>query len=92
MSVDKLEEGKYAFQAKEINFDYLNSEEFKRKGARLRGSIMIVGPMLGRFGKGFIPSPGGDKIGRRRLDTHFFGFVKLGATFEYDQKGDGSGF
>ncbi|HIA35447.1 MAG TPA: UDP-N-acetylglucosamine 1-carboxyvinyltransferase [Flavobacteriales bacterium] len=86
VEVEKLGENKYSFQAKEIDFDYLNSEDFKQKGARLRGSIMIIGPMLGRFGKGFIPSPGGDKIGRRRLDTHFFGFEKLGATFEYDQK------
>jgi len=84
--VEKLGENKYSFKAEEINFDYLESEEFKIKGSRLRGSIMIVGPMLGRFGKGFIPSPGGDKIGRRRLDTHFFGFEKLGANFDYDQK------
>jgi len=61
----------------------LNSAEFKAKGASLRGSIMIIGPLLARFGKGFIPSPGGDKIGRRRLDTHFIGFMKLGAHFEY---------
>src|SRR5690606_27908495 len=63
--------------------DFLNSEEFKLKGAGLRGSIMIIGPLLARFGRGFIPSPGGDKIGRRRLDTHFIGFMKLGAKFEY---------
>ena len=66
--------------------DYLISDEFKAKGTRIRGSIMIVGPLLARFGKGFIPRPGGDKIGRRRLDTHFIGFQKLGAEFEYDTK------
>jgi UDP-N-acetylglucosamine 1-carboxyvinyltransferase len=67
-----------------VNIDYLNSPEFKKKGGGLRGSIMIIGPLLSRFGKGYIPKPGGDKIGRRRLDTHFIGFQKLGAKFEYD--------
>ena len=76
----------YSFQADEINLDYLTSDEFKTKGTRIRGSIMIVGPLLARFGKGFIPRPGGDKIGRRRVDTHFIGFQKLGANFEYDSK------
>jgi UDP-N-acetylglucosamine 1-carboxyvinyltransferase len=75
----------YTFQADEVNVDYLNSPEFKKKGAALRGSIMIVGPLLSRFGKGYIPRPGGDKIGRRRLDTHFIGFQNLGAKFEYDE-------
>ncbi len=70
----------YTFQADNINIDYLYSEEFRKKGAALRGSVMIVGPLLTRFGKGYIPKPGGDKIGRRRLDTHFDGFLKLGAT------------
>ncbi len=83
VQVRKLSEGSYAFKAEHINLDYLNSPEFKAKGASLRGSIMIIGPLLARFGKGFIPSPGGDKIGRRRLDTHFIGFMKLGAKFEY---------
>ena len=67
-----------------MNVDFLNSPEFKKKGASLRGSIMIVGPLLSRFGKGYIPKPGGDKIGRRRLDTHFIGFQNLGAKFSYD--------
>jgi UDP-N-acetylglucosamine 1-carboxyvinyltransferase len=73
----------YTFVADEVNIDYLNSPEFKKKGAALRGSIMIVGPLLARFGRGYIPKPGGDKIGRRRLDTHFIGFQNLGAKFEY---------
>ncbi len=83
VKVNKLSEGSYAFRADNINLDFLNSAEFKSKGAGLRGSIMIIGPLLARFGKGYIPSPGGDKIGRRRLDTHFIGFMKLGAKFEY---------
>ena len=86
VKVEKLSKESYSFQADEINLNYLTSEEFKAKGTRIRGSIMIVGPLLARFGKGFIPRPGGDKIGRRRLDTHFIGFQKLGAEFEYDNK------
>lgn len=71
--------GNITFQADQVNLDYLHSETFRKKGTALRGSIMIVGPLLARFGKGYIPKPGGDKIGRRRLDTHFLGFQKLGA-------------
>src|SRR5690606_16342374 len=74
-----------SFKADDLNLDYMTSPEFKEKGGALRGSIMIVGPLLARFGKGFIPKPGGDKIGRRRLDTHFIGFQKLGAKFRYNQ-------
>ncbi|MBK1438919.1 UDP-N-acetylglucosamine 1-carboxyvinyltransferase [Parapedobacter sp. ISTM3] len=74
----------YTFRAKDINLDYFRSPEFKSKGSGLRGSIMIVGPLLARFGRAAIPKPGGDKIGRRRLDTHFLGFEKLGARFQYD--------
>lgn len=74
----------YTFQADDVNLDYLKSEEFKKKGSGLRGSIMLVGPLLARFGKAYMPKPGGDKIGRRRLDTHFIGFQELGATFNYD--------
>ena len=84
--VKKNGTGDYTFKAEHVNLDYLTSETFKQKGASLRGSIMIVGPLLARFGKAFIPKPGGDKIGRRRLDTHFLGFEKLGAKFEYDAK------
>lgn len=83
VKVKKLSESSYSFKADDINLDFLNSADFKAKGAGLRGSIMIIGPLLARFGKGYIPSPGGDKIGRRRLDTHFIGFMKLGAKFEY---------
>ena len=86
VKLEKQSNDSYSFQADEINLDYLTSDEFKAKGTRIRGSIMIVGPLLARFGKGFIPRPGGDKIGRRRLDTHFIGFQKLGAEFEYDSK------
>jgi len=83
VKVEKISEDTYDFQADDVNLDYLDTEEFMKKGAALRGSIMIVGPMLGRFGKGYIPAPGGDKIGRRRVDTHFDGFQQLGAKFEY---------
>ena len=83
VKVNQLNEFDYEFQADDINLDYMISENFKAKGSSLRGSIMIVGPLLGRFGKGYIPAPGGDKIGRRRVDTHFVGFQKLGANFEY---------
>ena len=82
----KLAHGSYTFKADEVNMAYLESAEFKEDGKGLRGSIMIVGPLLGRFGKGYIPKPGGDKIGRRRLDTHFEGFIKLGAKFRYNRE------
>jgi len=74
------------FQADEVNVGYLETEAFKKEGGSLRGSIMIVGPLLSRFGKGYIPKPGGDKIGRRRLDTHFEGFINLGAKFRYNRE------
>lgn len=86
VKVDKLGRSSYSFQADEINLDYLETPQFKIDGSGLRGSIMIVGPMLARFGKGYIPKPGGDKIGRRRLDTHFEGFINLGATFRYNRE------
>ena len=76
----------YLFQADAVDLDYLSSDRFKEDGKGLRGSIMLVGPMLARFGVGSIPRPGGDKIGRRRLDTHFDGFIELGAAFEYDRE------
>lgn len=84
VSVNRINKDTYSFEAKNIDTDYFQSEEFKQKGGGLRGSIMIVGPLLARFGKAAIPKPGGDKIGRRRLDTHFLGFEKLGAKFVYD--------
>lgn len=88
VKVEKTGFEEYTFQADNVNVDYLNSPEFKKKGGALRGSIMIVGPLLSRFGKGYIPKPGGDKIGRRRLDTHFIGFQKLGAKFIFDEEND----
>jgi UDP-N-acetylglucosamine 1-carboxyvinyltransferase len=84
VKVEKTGHEEYTFQADNVNIDYLNSPEFKKKGGSLRGSLMIVGPLLSRFGKGYIPRPGGDKIGRRRVDTHFMGFQKLGAKFIYE--------
>ena len=86
VKIKKLAKGSYSFKADEIDVDFMTSDEFKKKGASLRGSIMVVGPLLSRFGKGYIPKPGGDKIGRRRIDTHFIGFQKLGAEFDYDSK------
>ena len=86
VKIQKLGKGQYTFKSDELNLDYLESEQFKEEGSGLRGSIMIVGPLLGRFGKGYIPRPGGDKIGRRRLDTHFEGFIKLGANFRYNKE------
>ncbi len=83
VKTNRIERGKFSFKADKVNLEFLDSAEFKKQGAALRGSIMIVGPLLARFGKGYIPSPGGDKIGRRRLDTHFEGFINLGAKFEY---------
>jgi UDP-N-acetylglucosamine 1-carboxyvinyltransferase len=88
VKIEKTGHEEYTFQADDVNVDYLNSAEFKKKGGSLRGSIMIVGPLLSRFGKGYIPRPGGDKIGRRRLDTHFIGFQNLGAKFIYDEDND----
>ena len=85
VKVEKLNKGEYTFQSDEINLDYFHTEEFRTKGAAIRGSIMIIGPLLARFGIGYIPSPGGDKIGRRRLDTHFIGFENLGAEFTYNK-------
>ena len=84
VKVERLSEECYSFCAKDINLDYLASEDYRNRCMRLRGSVMIVGPMLARFGVGYIPKPGGDKIGRRRLDTHFIGFQKLGAEFDFD--------
>ncbi|AUC81077.1 UDP-N-acetylglucosamine 1-carboxyvinyltransferase [Lacinutrix sp. Bg11-31] len=86
VKVKKLGEGSYSFQADAIDLDYMQTADFKRDGSGLRGSIMMVGPLLARFGKGYIPKPGGDKIGRRRLDTHFEGFINLGAKFRYNRE------
>ena len=86
VKVEKLSNSSYAFKADQVNLKYLESANFKKDGSSLRGSIMIVGPLLARFGKGYIPRPGGDKIGRRRLDTHFEGFIRLGAKFRYNKE------
>jgi UDP-N-acetylglucosamine 1-carboxyvinyltransferase len=82
--VERVKKGTYRFNAANVNIDFLKSPEYAKKAASLRGSIMVIGPLLARFGKGFIPQPGGDKIGRRRVDTHFIGLQKLGATFKFD--------
>ena len=84
--IEQLSAHSYVFDASSVDPDFLHSEAFKKEAAGLRGSIMLVGPMLARFGKGYIPKPGGDKIGRRRLDTHFEGFIKLGARFRYNDE------
>lgn len=84
VEVNNLGDGSFSFEAKQINLELLKSEEYKIKAASLRGSIMILGPLVARFGKGYIAQPGGDKIGRRRLDTHFFGLQQLGAKFSYE--------
>ena len=86
VEVNKIKPNSYSFKAENIDLNYLNSENFKTEGKSLRGSIMIVGPLLARFGKAYIPRPGGDKIGRRRLDTHFEGLIKLGAKFTYNKE------
>ncbi|WP_127846227.1 UDP-N-acetylglucosamine 1-carboxyvinyltransferase [Psychroflexus aestuariivivens] len=86
VKIQKLKKGSFSFKSDELNLEYLESQQFKEEGSSLRGSIMIVGALLGRFGKGYIPRPGGDKIGRRRLDTHFGGFIKLGANFRYNKE------
>ncbi len=86
VKTERLEEGVIRFQADDVNINYLETPDFASKAASLRGSIMILGPLLGRYGKAKIPKPGGDKIGRRRLDTHFLGLEKLGAKFNYNFK------
>jgi len=86
VKVEKLAEGSYAFQADEVDLDVLETQEYRNMATKIRGSVMLVGPMLARFKMAYIPKPGGDKIGRRRLDTHFIGFQNLGAEFKYDDK------
>jgi len=86
VTVEKLNDHDYRFTAKSVDLGYFETEAFKKQASALRGSVMILGPMLGRFGAAKLPKPGGDKIGRRRLDTHFIGFQKLGAKFNFDQE------
>ena len=88
VKVKRNSRNEYTFQADELNLDYLDSVDFVKKCASLRGSVLMIGPLLGRFGKATVSKPGGDKIGRRRLDTHFLGFEKLGARFERDEQRD----
>jgi UDP-N-acetylglucosamine 1-carboxyvinyltransferase len=86
VSVERIKKGEYSFLATNIDLEYLKTPSFFEQASSLRGSIMLIGPLLSRFGKGIIPQPGGDKIGRRRLDTHFLGFQKMGAKFRFDEK------
>ncbi|WP_372651935.1 UDP-N-acetylglucosamine 1-carboxyvinyltransferase [Draconibacterium sp.] len=86
VQVARLAKGKYSFDASKVDINFLKTEEYAQQAAVLRGSIMIIGPLLARFGQGFIPQPGGDKIGRRRVDTHFIGLQKLGARFDFDRE------
>ncbi|MDE3234497.1 MAG: UDP-N-acetylglucosamine 1-carboxyvinyltransferase [Bacteroidota bacterium] len=86
VKVERINRHTCIFQADDVNVDYLASDAFRRKGGKLRGSVMLAGPMLARFKRAYIPKPGGDKIGRRRLDTHIIGFEKLGAAFTYDEE------
>ena len=88
VSVNKTGASRYEFRADNVDPEYMLTEDFRIRAAGLRGSVMIIGPLLARFGKAYMPKPGGDKIGRRRLDTHFTGFIKLGARFEYDVRND----
>ncbi len=84
VEINRIDKNSCSFKADKVNLEYLQTPAFKKKAASLRGSIMIMGPLLARFGKAYFPKPGGDKIGRRRLDTHFYGFEKLGAKFNFD--------
>jgi len=84
VEIERIAEGSYTFKARDIDFEYLKSDDYRQRCMRLRGSVMLIGPLLARFGMGYVPKPGGDKIGRRRLDTPFLGFQKLGAKFDFD--------
>ncbi|MFZ1455015.1 MAG: UDP-N-acetylglucosamine 1-carboxyvinyltransferase [Saprospiraceae bacterium] len=88
VKVERLSQNEYSFQADDIDTDHLSSVEYQENAKKIRGSVMLLGPLLARFKKAYLPKPGGDKIGRRRLDTHFIGFQKLGASFNYDEKED----
>ena len=88
VKVEKINDNDYSFQADDIDTEQLSSPEYQENAKKIRGSVMLLGPLLARFKKAFLPKPGGDKIGRRRLDTHFLGFEKLGASFNYDENED----
>jgi len=86
VKVERLSKGHYSFQADNVDLEYLSSDEYQADAKKIRGSVMLIGPLLARFGKAYLPQPGGDKIGRRRLDTHFMGFQKLGGKFKFDEE------
>ncbi len=86
VKVERLRKGEYTFEAKDVTPEYMHTDEYRKSAASLRGSVMIIGAMLARYGKAYMPKPGGDKIGRRRLDTHFIGFEKLGAEFNFSSQ------
>src|SRR6056297_925367 len=86
VKITKNNDSSYTFKADEVDLDHLKSDDFRKQSQSIRGSIMIAGPLLARFGQVYIPRPGGDKIGRRRLDTHFVGLNKMGADFQFDTK------
>ena len=88
VKVTKIDSETYTFKSDAIDLEYFASSEYQRDARKIRGSVMLLGPLLARFGKAFLPKPGGDKIGRRRLDTHFLGFQKLGAEFQYEEASD----
>ena len=88
VEVKRINKNKYSFQAADIDLKYFASKDYLNEAKKIRGSVMLMGPLLARFGKAYLPKPGGDKIGRRRLDTHFHGFIKLGAKFQYKEKKD----
>nr|MDQ3017363.1 UDP-N-acetylglucosamine 1-carboxyvinyltransferase [Bacteroidota bacterium] len=88
VTVEQEDKGHYTFQANNVTLEHFESENFQVNSRKIRGSVMLIGPLLARFKKAFLPKPGGDKIGRRRLDTHFNGFTDLGAHFVYDEKAD----
>jgi len=86
VQVEPIDENTYEFEATDVDLDYMSSLEYRKDARKIRGSVMLLGPLLARYRKAYLPKPGGDKIGRRRLDTHFLGFEKLGASFEYDSE------
>ena len=85
VQIERINDNTYTFQADDVNLAYLDSSDYQRDAQKIRGSVMLIGPLLARFGRAYLPKPGGDKIGRRRLDTHFLGFEKLGANFKYEE-------
>ena len=85
VSIERIKSDTYSFQATEVDLEYTNTDDYRKNARSIRGSVMLMGPLLARFGRAYLPKPGGDKIGRRRLDTHFLGFQSLGAEFKYEE-------